>query len=114
MSFHVYRYDDSFRPSDSGRYFLPDDSSAAARSVSSRLQRHSTSSVPAAAHVEPLLGDMDQMRSYRVEDTPVNFSAATSLSDLTTGGDDVMPPVMSGRMSVDSHDGLLEHKRNRK
>ena len=46
----------------------------------------------------------DQPRAYRVEDTPLNFSAATSLSDLTV--DD--PDLRSGRISVDSHDGLLE------
>ena len=40
----------------------------------------------------------DQPRAYRVEDTPLNFSAATSLSDLTV--DD--PDLKSGRISVDS------------
>ena len=49
---------------------------------------------------------VDQPRSYRVEDTPLNFSAATSLSDLTV--DD--PDLRSGRISVDSQDGLLETK----
>ena len=52
----------------------------------------------------------DQPRLYRVEDTPLNFSAATSLSDLTV--DD--PDLRSGRVSVDSHDDLHEargHKR---
>ena len=56
-------------------------------------------------------GDHDQMRAYRVEDTPLNFSAATSLSDLTV--DD--PDLRSGRISVDSHshDALLETRGRR-
>jgi len=49
---------------------------------------------------------LDMPRSYGVEDTPINFSAATSLSDLT------VDEPQSGRISVDSNDGLLENKKN--
>jgi hypothetical protein len=59
------------------------------------------------ARLEP----RDQMYSYGVEDTPLNFSTATSLSDLTM---DEGPGGASGRISVDSHDGLLEHRRHRR
>ncbi len=56
------------------------------------------------------LEPQDQVYSYRVEDTPLNFSTATSLSDLTVddGG------AASGRISIDSHDGLLEHRKHRR
>ena len=50
----------------------------------------------------------DQPRSYRVEDTPLNFSAATSLSDLT------VDEPQSGRISVDSNDGLIETRQSRR
>ena len=46
----------------------------------------------------------DQVRVYALEDTPLNFSTATSLSDLT-----VDEAVNSGRVSVDSQDGLIQH-----
>ena len=53
----------------------------------------------------------DQPRSYRVEDTPLNFSAATSLSDLTV--DD--PDLRSGRVSAsDSRDDHLESRGHRR
>jgi hypothetical protein len=52
------------------------------------------------------------MYSYGVEDTPLNFSTATSLSDLTM--DEGPGGGASGRISVDSHDGLLEHRRHRR
>ena len=39
----------------------------------------------------------DQPRSYRVEDTPLNFSAATSLSDLTVDTQDDLPLTSKDR-----------------
>jgi hypothetical protein len=45
---------------------------------------------------------------YTVEDTPLNYSAATSLSDRT-----VHEP-QSGRISVDSNDGLIETRQGRR
>ena len=51
---------------------------------------------------------VEQLRSYRVEDTPINFSTSTSLSDLT------LDEPQSGRISVDSVDGLVESKKQRK
>ena len=50
----------------------------------------------------------DQPRSYRVEDTPLEFSAATSLSDLTVED----PDLRSGRASAASHDDLLSDPRS--
>ena len=46
----------------------------------------------------------DQVKVYAVEGTPMEFSTATSLSDLT-----VDEPSQSGRISVDSNDGLIQH-----
>ena len=65
-----------------------------------------TNCTAACLRLEP----SDQVCNYRVEDTPLNFSTATSLSDLTVedGG------LISGRISVDSHDGLLEHRKHRR
>ena len=40
---------------------------------------------------------LDQPRSYKVEDTPLNFSAATSLSDLTVDEPDVKPHRARGQ-----------------
>ena len=65
----------------------------------SHLSTSSASSVTAqeaSAH--------DQVRVWALEDTPLNFSTATSLSDLTV---DEAPN--SGRVSVDSQDGLIQH-----
>ena len=41
---------------------------------------------------------------YEVEDTPVDLSEKSSFSDLT-----VDDPNGSGRVSVDSNDGLIQH-----
>ena len=40
---------------------------------------------------------LDQPRSYKVEDTPLNFSAATSLSDLTVDEPDMKPHRARGQ-----------------
>ena len=42
----------------------------------------------------------DQPRSYRVEDTPLNFSAATSLSDLTVDTQDDLPLTSKDRRAA--------------
>jgi hypothetical protein len=46
----------------------------------------------------------DQIKIYNVEDTPVDLSNNTSFSDLT-----VDEGQGSGRVSVDSNDGLIQH-----
>ena len=45
----------------------------------------------------------DEVRVYEVEDTPVDLSEKSSFSDLT------VDEPQSGRVSVDSNDGLIEH-----
>ena len=50
----------------------------------------------------------DTTITWKVEDTPINFSTATSLSDLS------VIDHQSGRFSVDSADGLLEHRRHQR
>lgn len=49
----------------------------------------------------------DQVKVYAVEGTPAEFSSATPLSDLT-----VEDGPNSGRISVDSNDGLIQHHRS--
>ena len=46
----------------------------------------------------------DEVKIYEVEDTPVDLSQKSSFSDLT-----VDDPNGSGRVSVDSNDGLIQH-----
>ena len=46
----------------------------------------------------------DEVKIYEVEDTPLQLSGNTSFSDLT-----VDEPQNSGRVSVDSNDGLIQH-----
>ena len=46
----------------------------------------------------------DEVKIYEVEDTPLQLSGNTSFSDLT-----VDDPQNSGRVSVDSNDGLIQH-----
>ena len=46
----------------------------------------------------------DEVKIYEVEDTPVQLSGNTSFSDLTV--DELQN---SGRVSVDSNDGLIQH-----
>jgi len=68
-----------------------------------QLQQHHNSHTQYRGDYGP-----DQPRAYRVEDTPLNFSAATSLSDLT------VDEPQSGRLSVDSADGLIETRQGRR
>lgn len=53
-------------------------------------------------------GNEDSTTTWKVEDTPINFSTATSLSDLS------VIDHYSGRISVDSQDGLLEQRRHQR
>ena len=47
----------------------------------------------------------DEIKTYKVEDTPVDLSQKSSFSDLTVDG----PSESGGRVSYDSNDGLIQH-----
>ena len=74
----------------------------------SHLSTHTGASAPTGTQptssASSITGTQDQVKVYALEDTPQNFSTATSLSDLT-----VDEASNSGRVSVDSQDGLIQH-----
>ena len=69
------------------------------------MNKTTSISVQNQLHLESQTINNDQVRVFEaIEGTPVNFSNATSFSDLTV--DDVEPS--SGRVSRDPDDGLIQ------
>ncbi len=85
-------------------FFLNSRTSPSVPPVPPKRQGSHLSTSSASSVTAPEASANDQVRVWALEDTPLNFSTATSLSDLTV---DEAPN--SGRVSVDSQDGLIQH-----